>query len=82
MLVLVPGGGSPRGYQERLVPAVLHLVPPGLVCLPVTDATPSRLVIAWSPVNRRSLVATFVEAAVNASLPSRSGQEAPRVRSG
>lgn len=46
-------------------------VPPGLVCLPVTDATPSRLVIAWSPVNRRSLVATFVEAAVNARQGTR-----------
>ncbi|MFJ8752689.1 LysR family transcriptional regulator [Streptomyces sp. NPDC102441] len=41
-------------------------VPPGLTCVPVTDAPPNRLVIAWSPLNRRSLVTSFVEAAVAA----------------
>jgi DNA-binding transcriptional LysR family regulator len=44
-------------------------VPPGLVCVPVADATPSRLVIAWSQLNRRPLVATFVEAAMSANIP-------------
>ena len=35
----------------------------------MTDAAPSRLVIAWSQLNRRPLVTTFVEAAVSAGMP-------------
>jgi DNA-binding transcriptional LysR family regulator len=42
---------------------------PGLVCVPVLDATTSRLVVAWSQLDRRPLVASFVEAAVSASTP-------------
>ena len=38
--------------------------PAGLVCLPVTDAPASRLVVARSELDRRPLVAAFVEAAV------------------
>ncbi|WP_406092159.1 LysR family transcriptional regulator [Streptomyces sp. NBC_01013] len=40
---------------------------PGLVHRPVTDAPPSRMVIAWSQLDHRPLVASFVEAAVSAS---------------
>ena len=47
--------------------SLVEPVPPGLVCVPVIDAMPSRLVIAWSQLNRRSLVASFVNAAVAAS---------------
>jgi hypothetical protein len=35
----------------------------------VTDATPSRLVIAWSRRNQRPLIDPFVQAALNASKP-------------
>jgi DNA-binding transcriptional LysR family regulator len=37
-------------------------VPPGLVCIPVSDAPPSRLVLAWNEQDRRPLVASFVAA--------------------
>lgn len=40
---------------------------PGLVYKPVVDAAPSRLVVAWSQLDRRPLVASFVAAAVAAS---------------
>ncbi|WP_202237129.1 LysR family transcriptional regulator [Actinacidiphila reveromycinica] len=40
---------------------------PGLVCVPVVDSPPSRLVVAWSQLDRRPLVASFVAAAVTAS---------------
>ncbi|HEX3962073.1 MAG TPA: LysR family transcriptional regulator [Trebonia sp.] len=50
-------------------------VPSGIVCIPVTDAPPSRLAIAWSQLNRRSLVASFVEAAVSASMPQPNAAE-------
>lgn len=49
--------------------SLVESVPPGLVCVPVADAAPSRLVIAWSQLDRRELVASFVEAAVSATLP-------------
>jgi DNA-binding transcriptional LysR family regulator len=39
-------------------------VPPGLVCIPVSDAPPSRLVLAWNEQDRRPLVASFVAAAL------------------
>ncbi|GAA4517388.1 LysR family transcriptional regulator [Actinoallomurus oryzae] len=35
-----------------------------LVCVPVTDAPPSRLVLAWNARDRRPLVASFVAAAL------------------
>ena len=38
--------------------------PPGLACVPVTDAPPSRLVLAWNEQDRRPLVASFVTAAL------------------
>jgi DNA-binding transcriptional LysR family regulator len=38
--------------------------PAGLVCIPVTDAPPSRLVLAWNSRDRRPLVASFVAAAL------------------
>jgi DNA-binding transcriptional LysR family regulator len=36
----------------------------GLTCIPVTDAPPSRLVLAWNEHDRRPLVASFVAAAL------------------
>ncbi|MFI7365986.1 LysR family transcriptional regulator [Streptomyces sp. NPDC050149] len=42
-------------------------VHPGLVYKPVVDAAPSRLVVAWSQLDQRPLVASFVAAAVAAS---------------
>jgi DNA-binding transcriptional LysR family regulator len=39
-------------------------VPAGLACVPVTDAPPSRLVLAWNEQDRRPLVASFVAAAL------------------
>ncbi|WUV04582.1 LysR substrate-binding domain-containing protein [Actinoallomurus sp. NBC_01490] len=39
-------------------------VPDGVVCVPVTDAPPSRLVLAWNERDRRPLVASFVTAAL------------------
>lgn len=49
--------------------SLVEPVHPGLVCVPVTDATTSRLVVAWSQLDRRSLVASFADAAVSASVP-------------
>lgn len=44
--------------------SLVEPVPPGLVCLPVTDAPPSSLVLAWNEQDRRPLVASFVAAAL------------------
>lgn len=41
-------------------------VPARLVAIPVTDAPPSRLVLAWNDEDRRPLVAAFVAAATQA----------------
>lgn len=41
-------------------------VPAGLVCVPLADAPPSRLVLAWNEQDRRPLVASFVTAALEA----------------
>lgn len=41
---------------------------PELVYKPVIDATTSRLVVAWSQLDRRSLVASFVDAATSACV--------------
>ncbi|MBD2893002.1 Hca operon transcriptional activator HcaR [Actinomadura sp. RB99] len=49
-------GMLPRSLVEPL--------PPGLVGVPVTDAPPSRLVLAWNEQDRRPLVASFVAAAL------------------
>ncbi|WNE94131.1 LysR family transcriptional regulator [Streptomyces luomodiensis] len=49
-------GVLPRSLVEPL--------PAGLVCVPVTDAPPSRLVLAWNEQDRRPLVASFVAAAL------------------
>jgi DNA-binding transcriptional LysR family regulator len=38
-------------------------VPAGLICVPVTDAPPRHLVLAWDERDRRPLVASFVAAA-------------------
>ncbi|GAA3523561.1 LysR family transcriptional regulator [Amycolatopsis ultiminotia] len=44
--------------------SLVEPVPAGLVCVPVTDAPRSRLVLAWNERDRRALVASFVAAAV------------------
>jgi DNA-binding transcriptional LysR family regulator len=44
--------------------SLVEPVPAGLVCVPVTDAPPSRLVLAWNDRDRRPLVASFVTAAL------------------
>jgi DNA-binding transcriptional LysR family regulator len=78
----VPGAGDGPEVADmpQLIPlitigrtiAVLPLslvgpLPAELVCVPVTDAPPSRIVVAWSRLDRRPLVASFVDAAVAAS---------------
>ncbi|AGP60437.1 LysR family transcriptional regulator [Streptomyces rapamycinicus] len=50
--------------------SLVEPVPDGLVCVPVTDAPPSRLVFAWNEQDRRSLVASFVAAALTAQIRS------------
>lgn len=47
--------------------SLVEPVPPGLTCVPVADAPPSRLVLAWNSRDRRPLVASFVAAALAAS---------------
>jgi DNA-binding transcriptional LysR family regulator len=49
-------GMLPRSLVEPL--------PAGLAGIPVTDAPPSRLVLAWNSRDRRPLVASFVAAAL------------------
>ncbi|KPC90861.1 LysR family transcriptional regulator [Streptomyces sp. NRRL F-6602] len=44
--------------------SLVEPVPPGLTCVPVTDAPPSSLVLAWPEQDRRPLVASFVTAAL------------------
>jgi DNA-binding transcriptional LysR family regulator len=51
-------GVLPRSLVEPL--------PPGLVAVPIADAPPSRLVLAWNTHDRRPLVASFVAAALEA----------------
>ncbi|MFE9611222.1 LysR family transcriptional regulator [Streptomyces sp. NPDC006012] len=53
--------------------SLVQAVPAGLVCLPVTDAPPSRLVLAWNEQDRRPVVASFVAAALNARRGGNSG---------
>ena len=42
-------------------------IPTGIVCVPVADAPPSSLVIAWNEHDRRPALASFVSAAVRAA---------------
>ncbi|MBI0297979.1 LysR family transcriptional regulator [Streptomyces sp. PRKS01-29] len=50
--------------------SLVEPVPAGLVRVPVTDAPPSRLVLAWNEQDRRPLVASFVTAALTAHVRS------------
>ncbi|WP_344942068.1 LysR family transcriptional regulator [Actinomadura miaoliensis] len=53
------------GRMIGVLPRSLVSPPPdGLVCVPVTDAPLSRLVLAWNERDRRPLVASFVTAAL------------------
>ncbi|GAA2142936.1 LysR family transcriptional regulator [Actinomadura napierensis] len=49
--------------------SLVEPVPPGVVRVPVSDAPPSRLVLAWNEQDRRPLVASFVAAALRAVPP-------------
>ncbi|MEV0280320.1 LysR family transcriptional regulator [Streptomyces sp. NPDC050610] len=53
--------------------SLIEPVPPGLVCVPVTDGGDSRIAIAWPELDRRPLVASFVDAAVAASPSAATG---------
>jgi DNA-binding transcriptional LysR family regulator len=44
--------------------SLVELTPDGLVLIPITDAPPSRLVLAWNEQDRRPLVTSFVAAAL------------------
>ncbi|TVT62622.1 LysR family transcriptional regulator [Amycolatopsis rhizosphaerae] len=50
--------------------SLVQPVPAGLTCVPVTDAPPSRLVLAWNEQDRRPLVASFVAAAIEVTSGS------------
>ncbi|MEU4659163.1 LysR substrate-binding domain-containing protein [Streptomyces sp. NPDC023723] len=78
----VPDDGSgpeitdvPQLVQLVMVGRVVAVLPrslvepvhPQLVYRPVTDAAPSSLVVAWSRLDRRPLVASFADAAVTAA---------------
>ncbi|MFE0026024.1 LysR family transcriptional regulator [Amycolatopsis sp. NPDC059021] len=57
------------GRMIGVLPRSLVEPPPaGLVCVPVTDAPPSRLVLAWNEHDRRPVVAAFVAAALQMVL--------------
>ena len=43
--------------------------PPGVRCVPVSDAPPSQLVLAWNEADRRPQVASFVAAALRSVSP-------------
>jgi DNA-binding transcriptional LysR family regulator len=47
--------------------SLVEPAPAGLARVPVTDAPPSRLVLAWNSRDRRPLVASFVAAALASS---------------
>ncbi|MFJ8795618.1 LysR family transcriptional regulator [Streptomyces sp. NPDC102462] len=49
--------------------SLVEPAPADLVRVPVTDAPPSRLVLAWNAQDRRPLVLSFVTAALAASRP-------------
>ncbi|WP_280384560.1 LysR family transcriptional regulator [Nocardia wallacei] len=54
----------------------INPVPPGLTCVPVSDAPASRIVIAWSQFDHRALITAFVQAAATVSSTLRtSGRE-------
>ncbi|MFE4869896.1 LysR family transcriptional regulator [Streptomyces sp. NPDC056682] len=62
-------GVLPRSLVEHL--------PPGLVCIPVADAPPSRLVLAWNEQDRRPTVASFVAATLRLRPEAQSGPDEP-----
>ncbi len=50
--------------------SLVEPLPPGLTCVPVADAPPSRLVLAWNRQDRRPMVAAFVTAALRQRRPA------------
>jgi len=57
--------------------SLVEPLPPGLAGVPVIDAPPSRLVLAWNEQDRRPLVASFVGAALRARATVRAGAAVP-----
>lgn len=45
--------------------SLVEPVPPGIVCVPVTDTEPNHLVLAWSRHGHQPLVTSFAEAALS-----------------
>ncbi|MFJ9086703.1 LysR family transcriptional regulator [Streptomyces sp. NPDC102384] len=76
------GGAGPEVHDvAELIPLVavgravavlprslVHPVPPGVACVPVTDAPESRLVLAWPTQAAHPLLRAFVTAAVGAAM--------------
>jgi DNA-binding transcriptional LysR family regulator len=58
LLHLVAAGQLVEMLPRSLVPAL----PPGVVVVPIADAPPSHLVLAWNEQDRRPLVTAFVRA--------------------
>ncbi|MEZ0112011.1 DNA-binding transcriptional LysR family regulator [Catenulispora sp. EB89] len=55
------------GVIEVLPRSLVSSLPPGVVCVPVLDAPPSHIVLAWNDHDRRPSVAAFVTAALKAA---------------
>jgi DNA-binding transcriptional LysR family regulator len=67
------------GRVAALLPrSLVHPAPAGVVCVPVADAPPSRIVVAWPPGEEaHPLVGSFVRAAI-AAATAHNPQAAPR----
>jgi DNA-binding transcriptional LysR family regulator len=55
------------GVIEVLPRSLVSSLPAGVVCVPVLDAPPSHIVLAWNEQDRRPSVASFVIAALKAA---------------
>ncbi|WP_194915477.1 LysR family transcriptional regulator [Catenulispora rubra] len=55
------------GVVEVLPRSLVASLPSGVVCVPVRDAPPSHIVLAWNEQDRRPSVAAFVTAALKAA---------------
>ncbi|MEY9856145.1 DNA-binding transcriptional LysR family regulator [Catenulispora sp. GAS73] len=54
------------GVIEVLPRSLVASLPAGVLCVPVLDAPPSHIVLAWNEQDRRPSVASFVAAALKA----------------
>jgi len=48
-----------------------HALPDGLICAPLTDMPPTRLVVAWATAQESPLIHSFAHIAVNTYRPAR-----------